>query len=185
MRILLYVSTLAEFHAYNPKVAQVAGMLRDAIQTMAPDLRVEHVGSTSVLGCGGKGIIDLAVLYPDGFLAHARAILDELGFQKQGGRDPFPETRPMRVGCIEHDGQPFLIHAHVIAFGSDEHQGLVWFREALRVSSELRHAYEERKREILASGINDSVEYCLAKEEFIKDALKKRKLSPENRASDR
>ena len=177
MRILPYLSTLAEFRAYNPKAAQVAGMLRDAIQTMAPELRVEHVGSTSVPGCGGKGIVDLAVLYPDGFLARARAILDDLGFQKQGGRDPFPESRPMRVGCVEHDGQSFRIHAHVIASGSDEHQELTWFREALRARSELRHAYEERKREILASGINDSVEYCLAKEEFIADALKRRKFA--------
>ena len=83
----------------------------------------------------------------------------------------------MRVGCIEHDGQSFRIHAHVIARASDEHQELVWFREALRVSSELRHAYEVRKRAILASGIKDSVDYCIAKEEFITDALKRRKFA--------
>ena len=75
----------------------------------------------------------------------------------------------MRVGCVEHDGQSFRIHAHVIASGSDEHQELVWFREALRVSSELRHSYQERKRAILASGIADSVEYCEAKGAFITD----------------
>src|SRR5258708_38349492 len=104
MRILPYFSTLAEFHAYDPNVAQVADMLCDAIQTMAPELRVEHVGSTSVPGCGGKGIVDLAVLYPNDFLTRARAILDDLGFQKQGGPEPFPESRPMRVGCVEHNG---------------------------------------------------------------------------------
>ena len=171
MRILPYVSTLAEFHAYDPRVAQVAVMLCDAIVNIAPELRVEHIGSTSVPGCGGKGIVDLAVAYPDGFLAGARAILDELGFQKQGGRDPFPESRPMRVGCVEHDGQRFRIHAHVIALGSNEYRELVWFREALRVSPELRHSYEERKRAILASGINDSVEYCEAKGVFITDLI--------------
>src|SRR5207244_2447550 len=110
-----------------------------------------------------KGIIDLAVLYPEGFLAGARAVLDGLGFQKQSGRDPFPESRSMRVGCVEPDGQAFQIHAHVIAFGSDEHRELVSFREALRASSALRHRYEDRKRAIRASGINDSIEYCKAK----------------------
>ena len=75
----------------------------------------------------------------------------------------------MRVGCVAHDGQSFRIPAHVIALGSDKHHELVWFREALRFSSALRHSYEERKRAILASGIKDSVEYCKAKGLFITD----------------
>jgi len=161
----------AEFRIYDPRVVEVAHRVCSAIQKVAPELQVEHVGSTSVPGCGGKGIIDLAVLYPEGFLAGARAVLDGLGFQKQSGRDPFPESRPMRVGCVENDGQAFQIHAHVIAFGSDEHRELVLFREALRASSELRHSYQERKRAILARGINDAVEYCNAKGTFITDVL--------------
>jgi len=174
MRILPYFSTPAEFHVYDPKVAEVAGLLCDDIRTLAPELRVEHFGSTSVPGCGGKGIVDLAVLYPDGFWERAKAILDGLGYQKQGGRDPWPESRPMRVGCVEHDGGPVRIHAHVVALGSDEHQELVWFRDALRSSSELRNRYQERKRAILATGIEDPIEYCLAKGAFIAEVLEKR-----------
>jgi GrpB-like predicted nucleotidyltransferase (UPF0157 family) len=82
----------------------------------------------------------------------------------------------MRVGCVEHDGRSFRVHAHVIALGSEEHQELAWFREALRVSSELRHRYEKHKRAILASGIRDPVEYCLAKGAFITEALKEEAL---------
>jgi hypothetical protein len=40
---------------------------------------------------------------------------------------------------VEHDGRPFPIHAHIIALDSDEHRELVFFREALRASSTLRH----------------------------------------------
>ena len=172
MRILPYLSMPAEFRAYDPQVVEVAHLLAAALRRVEPKLKVEHVGSTSVPGCGGKGIVDLAVLYPEDFLARARAILDHLGFQKQGGRDPFPESRPMRVGCVEHDGRPFLIHAHVIALDSDEHRKLVFFREALRANATLRHHYEDRKRAILAMGIRDSVDYCKAKGTFITDALK-------------
>ena len=78
----------------------------------------------------------------------------------------------MRVGCVEHDGHAFLIHAHIIALDSDEHRELVYFRERLRASSTLRNCYEKRKRAILAMGITDSVEYCIAKGTFITDALK-------------
>jgi GrpB-like predicted nucleotidyltransferase (UPF0157 family) len=174
MRILPYISRPAEFRAYDPQDAEVAHLLVSAIQHVEPQLQVEHVGSTSVPDCGGKGVIDLAVLYGEGFLARARAVLDGLGFQKQSGPEPFPESRPMRVGGVEHDGQSFRIHAHVIALGSDEHRELVSFREALRASSELRHRYEERKRTILGMGIEDPVEYCKAKGGFITDVLHER-----------
>ncbi|HWX20541.1 MAG TPA: GrpB family protein [Candidatus Binatia bacterium] len=171
MRVLPYFSMPAEFCAYDPGATEIARLLCGAIQRVEPELQIEHVGSTSVPGCGGKGMIDLAVLYPEGFLARARAVLDGLGFQKQGGPEPFPENRPMRVGCVEHDGCLFRIHAHVIARDSEEHDELVWFRETLRADSALRQCYEARKRAILASGIQDSLEYCKAKGAFVTDVL--------------
>lgn len=174
MRILRYSSMPAEFHDYDPEVAGVARLLREAIRGVEPRLEVEHFGSTSVPGCGGKGIVDLAILYPTGLLARARTVLDGLGFQKQEGPEPFPETRPMRVGGVEHDGRPFWIHAHVIALDSPEHGELVWFRETLRGDSAFRQRYEARKRAVLALGIHDPLEYCKAKGEFITEFLKGR-----------
>ena len=173
MRVLAYFPAPAEYRPYDQRAVAVACRVGRAIQNVAPELQIEHVGSTSVPGCSGKGIVDLAVLYGDGFLCRARAVLDGLEFQKQNGPDPFPESRPMRVGCMEHAGQSFRIHAHVIAFASDEHRQLVFFREALRANSDLRHSYEEGKRAILAMGITDSHEYCIAKGAFITEALRK------------
>jgi GrpB-like predicted nucleotidyltransferase (UPF0157 family) len=80
----------------------------------------------------------------------------------------------MRVGAVEHHGNTFRIHAHVIALGSEEASELVWFREALRRDLVLRHRYEERKRAILAMGIEDPIEYCEAKGAFITETLKER-----------
>jgi len=174
MRILPYLSMPAEFRPYDPEVAETARLIRGAIQSVEPELQVEHVGSTSVPGCGGKGIIDLAILYPQAGLARARAALDGLGFQKQGGPEPFPEDRPMRVGSVEREGRAFQIHAHVIALGSEEHGEMVWFREILRRDPALRQGYEGRKRAILAIGIHDSIEYCKAKGPFITDLLTQR-----------
>jgi GrpB-like predicted nucleotidyltransferase (UPF0157 family) len=173
IRIDPYFSAPAEFGAYDPEAAEAARLLARAIGDVEPILQVEHIGSTSVPGCGGKGIIDLMVLYPDGLLARARAALDLLGFQKQDGPEPFPEERPMRVGSIRPGKQRFRIHAHVIAQNSEEHGELVWFREALRARPALRESYEERKRAILASGIQDSIEYCKAKGVFIDEVLNK------------
>lgn len=175
MRILPYTAMPAEFHLYDPEVVEVARRLGDAIRAVEPALQAEHVGSTSVPGCGGKGVVDLMVLYPDGVLKRAKAVLDDLGFQKQGGPDPWPESRPMRVGAVEHNGRVFRIHAHVIALSADERAELVWFRNALIRDPDLRRRYEERKQAILAAGITDSIEYCEAKGGFITDALELRK----------
>jgi GrpB-like predicted nucleotidyltransferase (UPF0157 family) len=41
------------------------------------------VGSTSVPGCAGKGVIDLMVVYPPGHLDDTKAVLADLGFQRQ------------------------------------------------------------------------------------------------------
>ena len=174
MRILPYSSLPAEFRDYDPEAVEVVHLLQDAIGGSDSQLRVDHIGSTSVPGCGGKGIIDLAVLYPEGLLARARTTLDKLGFQKQNGPEPFPEDRPMRVGCVEHNCRRFQIHAHVIALDSEEYGELVWFRDRLRRDSSFRQRYEERKRAILANGIRDSLEYCHAKGEFITDVLRER-----------
>ena len=174
MRILPYFTTPAEFHPYEPEAEELARLLRRAIESAEAELRVEHVGSTSIPSCGGKGIVDLAVLYPRGLLGRARTALDELGFQKQDGPEPFPENRPMRVGCVEHHRRPFRIHAHVIGLGSEEHGQLVWFRDTLRREPALRRSYEARKRAILALGIQDSLEYCKAKGAFISEVLKRR-----------
>jgi GrpB-like predicted nucleotidyltransferase (UPF0157 family) len=62
--------------------AALAQFLRERLAAAV----VEHIGSTAVFGCAGKGIIDLAVLYPEGQLATVRERIDALGFQRQTTR---------------------------------------------------------------------------------------------------
>jgi GrpB-like predicted nucleotidyltransferase (UPF0157 family) len=165
-----YADAPASYQAYDADAPAVARLLADAITAAGPGLAVEHVGSTAVPGCAGKGIIDLMVLYPPGHLSRARLVLDELGFQRQSTRDPFPEDRPMRVGVVAHRGKRFRVHAHVLADGSAEATHLRAFRDRLRADAEFRAAYEARKRSILAAGVTDSVAYAEAKGEFIKSS---------------
>jgi GrpB-like predicted nucleotidyltransferase (UPF0157 family)/mannose-6-phosphate isomerase-like protein (cupin superfamily) len=137
------------------------------IESHLQDVEVEHVGSTAVPGCAGKGIVDLMILYPPGRLAEVRDRLDALGFQRQTGRDPFPEERPMRVGSIEYDGTRFRIHAHVIASDSPEVVAFRTFRDRLRNEPMLLEEYVALKRNIITEGVTDSVDYSMCKTEFI------------------
>jgi len=53
MRILAYFSTPAEFRAYDPRVTEVARLLREPSEYRTT-VTGEHVGSTAVPGCDGK-----------------------------------------------------------------------------------------------------------------------------------
>jgi len=151
----------------------------DSTASTSEQLIVDHIGSTSVPGCAGKGIIDLMMLYPEGGLEHAKQVLDSLGFQRQTTRDPFPESRPMRLGAVSYDGKRYCLHVHVISCTSGEAAELRGFRDDLIRDPDLRRCYVERKRAIIAAGIIDSVDYCEAKGEFIAGALKARHPVPE------
>jgi GrpB-like predicted nucleotidyltransferase (UPF0157 family) len=111
------------------------------------------------------------LVYPDGHLVAARDLLDALGFQRQGSRDPFPEERPMRTGSLMHDGTTFNLHVHVLAASSGEVQELRDFRDRLRADPHLRAAYVAAKKAILADGCTDSLDYCYRKSVFVTQAL--------------
>jgi len=122
---------------------------------------------TAIPGCAGKGIVDLVALYPRGKLEATRAAIDGLEFQPQRTGHEFPEERPMRVGAIDFAESVYRLHVHIVAADSDEAVALRRFRDMLCADSELRDAYQARKRAILESGASTSADYTHAKGEFI------------------
>ncbi len=166
-----YVSRPAACVDYDPRAAEVARSLAAVIREHLPQVRAEHVGSTAVPGCAGKGIVDLMIAVADGEMATVTELLDRLGFQHQTGEDVFPATRPMRLGSLVHDGETFLVHVHVIPAASPEVDEMRFFRACLRSDPELLHAYVARKREIVAGGVTDSLEYYRRKGQFFKETL--------------
>jgi GrpB-like predicted nucleotidyltransferase (UPF0157 family) len=132
---------------------------------------VEHVGSTSVPGCAGKGIVDLMALYPEGQLEAVKETLAALGFQRQTVGHLFPESRPMRVGALTVAGHPYRLHVHVVAATSEEGEQVRVFRDRLRADSQLRAAYTACKREILAQGVIDPAVYTGMKNRFVQEVL--------------
>jgi GrpB-like predicted nucleotidyltransferase (UPF0157 family) len=170
-KILPYDSPKVACFPYDPQATQVASLLIDLIQDEVHEVEVEHIGSTSVPGCAGKGHIDLMVLYPEGTLDATNAGLAALGFQPQTTRDPFPEERPMRVGRFVHADTDYPVHAHVIAMNSPEVEVLRYFRDLLKADAKLLEKYVAVKKRILADGVNDSVEYCDLKSVFVEAVL--------------
>lgn len=173
-RIIQHYEVLpAGIRPYDPRAADVARRVTELVHTQLPHVRIEHIGSTSVPGCAGKGYIDLMILFNgDDELAAIKGVLEELGFQRQATKVAFPESRPMRTGVIEHEGSRFRLHVHVVPADSTEVDDLLLFRDQLRADPSLMAAYVARKREILESGITESPDYALAKGGFVHGALR-------------
>ena len=157
---------------WDPRAPQVAAAVIAIVAERRPDLHLEHIGSTSVPGLPGKGIIDLATETDPAAIPSVVADLCELGFGPQPGPDPWPPTRPMLVGSYALDGREYRIHLHVQPVGGDFAIDLR-FRDALRADPALAADYARVKAEIVdaADGPLDGVVYQDAKGGWIVTSL--------------
>ncbi len=156
---------------YDPYAPTVAALVAGLITRRLPALSVEHIGSTSIPGCAGKGVVDLMVLPPPGHLEAAKRLLADLGFQPQPNANPHPESRPCRVGTIWYEGRPFRLHVHVIPPQSPEIEQQRAFRARLRADPQMVATYVAHKRAAIAAGHTDAARYNAGKESFIASVL--------------
>ena len=155
--------------SWNPHAPDAAARVIALIASRLPDTTIEHVGSSAVPGCAGKGYLDLVIPYRDpAHLAAINEALFALGFGRQRNRDPFPESRPMRTGAIEHEGETFLLHVHVVPEAGHEMAELTGFRDRLRADPALVAGYIAAKEAVLAAGVRDGEEYAVNKGRFIR-----------------
>lgn len=170
-QILPYSNSHTAYVEYDPAAIDVAARVATLVEAAAPWTKVEHIGSTAIPGCAGKGIVDVMAMYPPGQLNATREAVDALGFQHQKTGHIFPEERPMRVGAIMNAGKRYRVHVHLIGANSAEKQLLRLFRDRLRADAALRDAYQAKKRAILQSGVREPKDYTYAKREFITSVI--------------
>lgn len=172
-----YERLSAEVHEWDPRTVQVAARVAELVRERRPDLVVEHIGSTSVPGLPGKGIVDLSIETEPDDVPGVVAMLYELGFGPQPGPDPWPPTRPMPVGSLELDGTQFRIHLHVQPRGGDFARDLA-FRDALRNDPALRRQYEDLKRGITDAGPVEGLRYTHSKTAWILQVYRRLGFAP-------
>ena len=159
------------YRPYDDRFPAVAGRVVEIVAAGSADVEIEHVGSSAIPGCAGKGVIDLMVLYQPGGLSRATSALESSGFQRYVAPGAWGEERPVMVGSIGHDGTVFRIHAHVIAADDPEVVVQRRFRDRLRADSAMVREYERIKRAVLSAGVLDSGAYNSGKDAFIRSVI--------------
>lgn len=166
---------MASIKEYDPRFPLLARRLINAIGAQSQTLLVEHIGSTAVPGCPGKGIIDLMVVYPPGEAETVQAALESLGFHAQGPefrhRDSFPEGHLVRIGEFEYEGDVFRSYVHAVPEGSPEIARFRLFRDRLRQDGDLLAKYVAVKRKAIEDGITDTDDYVVRKIAVINEVL--------------
>ena len=169
--ILPYVRKPVEFQKYDPRAPEVAQYVTDLIQAQIPSVTVEHIGSTAVPGCAGRGVIDLMILYDTEPIEPILTQLDGLGFQWVQRNHDLPDEWPKGMGAIQHQDRLFRLHIHVQPSNHPSVAEKRIFRDRLRSEPALLEAYMKEKQALIANGVTDPIEYTAAKSEFVYRAL--------------
>ena len=105
---------MAGFYVWDPRYPEVADLVRRAVESASRPVSIDHVGSTAVPDCPGKGVVDLAALHDPGKLDEAKSLLNALGFVPQTSdfQRRWPEHRPMLLGHVAHKMATYLVYVH-------------------------------------------------------------------------
>jgi GrpB-like predicted nucleotidyltransferase (UPF0157 family) len=171
--IVPYSRKRVQFQEYDNRAPEVARIVSDIIRSAIPDVIVEHVGSTAIPGCAGRGVIDLMVLYNAFLLEPILVGLDNLGFQWVQRTPTLADDWPKGMGGIYFQGDLFRIHIHVQNSNDATVSEKRVFRDKLCRDSDLRTAYMAHKQAILASCIDDPISYTTAKSGFVQQVIEK------------
>jgi GrpB-like predicted nucleotidyltransferase (UPF0157 family) len=169
--ILPYTRQPVEFQGYDPRAPEAAQYVIDLIQAQIPSVTVEHIGSTSVPGCAGRGVIDLMILYDKGPVEPILTQLDVLGFQWVQRDNNLPDEWPKGMGAVQFQGHLFRLHIHVQPSDNPSVAEKRAFRDRLRSEPKLMAEYMAHKQALISQGTIDPIEYTSAKADFVQRAL--------------
>lgn len=144
----------------------------ELIQSGIPNVAVEHIGSTAVPGCAGRGVIDLMILYSNEPLEPILGALERLGFQWVQRKNDLPDEWPKGAGAIQYRGNLFRFHIHVQPVDHPAVAEKRIFRDRLRSEPAFRAEYMEHKKKIVEAGVTEPIAYTSAKADFVLKALK-------------
>ncbi len=165
--ILPYTRQPVEFQPYDPHSHEAAQYVIGLIQAQISGVTVEHIGSTAVPGCAGRGVVDLMILYDQEPVEPILTQLDALGFQWVQRNHDLPDEWPKGMGAIQYQEHRYRLHIHVQSSAHPSVAEKRAFRDQLRSEPKLMTEYMAHKQEILANGTVDPVEYTSAKSEFV------------------
>jgi len=158
---------------YDPEAPRVFEELAQVLEQMLPEgARIEHVGSTSIPGVAGKGIIDCLIIVQPDQAAQVAATVWEAGFDDDIEiRHPNQEWWYAAGSFVRPNGERRHVHMHISYAGAGFAADLVRFRDYLRARPEEARRYERLKRRWRREAGDDRRKFTSLKTPYVQGVL--------------
>jgi GrpB-like predicted nucleotidyltransferase (UPF0157 family)/shikimate kinase len=153
-----------KFRKYDPIYPKLYKKEEAKIRKLLPGAVIEHVGSTSIPGLGGKGIIDIAIRTPKQKLKRYMSSLKKLGFEYRP--HPGDDRNKFMHRVIKEGDKERRVHVH-LSLTQEFFDSFISFRDYLRKNETARDEYANVKKEGVKLAKGDSKKYANHKQEVI------------------
>ncbi len=163
-----------KFKPYDPKFKKLFVVEKRRIKKILPyAISIEHFGSTSVPGLGGKGIVDIIILVPQKYFQSSRKKLVENGyrFSEVGSH----EERLFFDKNYKYRGKTRRVHIHLTFEGSNHFEDALVVREILKSDLKVRRDYVKLKKQASKLCKGDGKFYRSYKNPFLSGLVKGKK----------
>lgn len=158
------------FRPYNPIFSKLFSKEKNRLKKfLGRDALIEHIGSTSIPGMGGKGIIDIVIATDDkNDLFNISSQLIEAGYYF----DPDDGTKERLFHArVVSDERRY--HIHLTFKSSKDWKEMISFRDHLKTHPKDFKKYEEIKEQAVAVANQEREVYMKIKEPVILEIIKK------------
>ena len=131
-------------------------------------IRIEHVGSTSIPGIYAKPILDIAILGGEKDLDNIANVLIKLGYEYRGQYD---EKSGHFYAVLDKDNVRYC-QVHIYSEANADWNLKLKFRDSLRKNAELAKEYNDYKLE-LAKRVSNKSEYAEIKTKWVDEFILK------------
>lgn len=169
-------SLLLEYDTDSPK--KFESIKEYLVGNIPFDTSIVHIGSSSVVGLGGKKIIDVMIITQEEKMMKVVGILKENGFKfiAKPGAGIF-DDRYFVSGPYYYESKEIHIHIHVTYQNSKPCNDHLDFRDYLRNHPEEAHIYQENKKKWMQEAENDILIFTELKSPYISKIIKKQALT--------
>ena len=158
----------SKFRKYSKNYPKLFEKEKTKLKEIVPNAKIEHIGSTSVEGLGGKGIIDVLVVVPRKDFEHVKKVLIKLNYDtlsRNLHKDRISFYKDSKILKKRR------VHIHLTAKNSKVEKQAIKFRNLLRKNKKLRDKYSLLKQKAIKLG-KKSKDYRDFKYKFIEDVIK-------------
>lgn len=159
-----------KFRKYKKKYPRLFQKEKIELLKILPESYIEHIGSTSIPGLGGKGIIDILIgVKKNELINSAKLLIKNMYYFKDEG------SKNDRLFFIKTYGiiKKRRVHIHLTEYNSQIWKQALKFKNHLKNNKKIREEYIKVKKQACKICKGDSNLYRAHKNKFIKEVLRK------------